>query len=44
MTSACANGCFATNVSTSLIICTDITPTRCFHTSFQTSVLWYAAT
>lgn len=44
MTSACAKGCFDTNVSTSRMICTDMTPTKFFHTSFQTSVLWYAAT
>jgi hypothetical protein len=26
------------------MICTEITPTKCFHVSFQIACAWYAAT
>jgi len=44
ITSLSANGVFATNDSISRMICTEITPTRCFQTSFQIVGAWYDAT
>ena len=44
ITSASANAFDVTNPSTSRMICTDITPARYFHASFQITGLWYAAT
>jgi len=44
ITSASAKGCVATKLSTSRMICTEITPTTCFHASFHMGSAWYAAT
>ena len=44
ITSFSAKGCSATKASTSRMICTEMTPTRCFHASFQIAWHWYADT